>query len=57
MATSKGQILNGKVTGVTKFGAFIALESGDTGLVHISEVADSYVKEVSDFLAVGDEVR
>ena len=57
MSISKGQILKGKVTGVTKFGAFVALESGETGLVHISEVADTYVKEVSDFLAVGDEVK
>ena len=41
MSTAKGQILSGKVSGITKFGAFISLENGDTGLVHISEVADT----------------
>ena len=38
MSIEKGQILSGKVSGITKFGAFISLENGDTGLVHISEV-------------------
>ena len=57
MSTEKGQILSGSVSGITKFGAFISLENGDTGLVHISEVADSYVKDVNEFLKVGDEVK
>ena len=57
MSTAKGQILSGNVSGITKFGAFIQLENGDTGLVHISEVADSYVKDVNEFLKVGDEVK
>lgn len=57
MSIAKGQILSGNVSGITKFGAFISLEDGNTGLVHISEVADSYVKDVNEFLKVGDEVK
>ena len=57
MSIAKGQILSGNVSGITKFGAFISLEDGNTGLVHISEVADSYVKDVTEFLKVGDEVK
>ena len=43
-----GSIVDGKVTGITKFGAFVALPEGRSGLVHISEIAYSYVNEVSD---------
>lgn len=57
MVVAVGNIVNGVVTGITKFGAFVKLEDGTTGLVHISEVADTYVKEVSDFLKEQDEVR
>lgn len=52
-----GAILEGKVTGITKFGAFVGLPGGRSGLVHISEVAYSYVSEVSEFLSVGQEVK
>lgn len=52
-----GSILTGKVTGITKFGAFVELESGKTGMVHISEVAATYVKEITDHLSVGQEVK
>ncbi len=51
-----GSIVDGKVTGITKFGAFIALPEGKSGLVHISEIAYSYVNEVSDFLTEGQDV-
>ncbi|MFZ7101376.1 MAG: S1 RNA-binding domain-containing protein [Peptococcaceae bacterium] len=57
MSISKGQIVEGVVTGITKFGAFIELPGGVTGLVHISEVADNYVKDVSDYLKEQDKVR
>lgn len=57
MAIAVGEIYTGTVTGVTKFGAFVKIDERTTGLVHISEVADTYVKEVSDFLTVGDEVK
>lgn len=56
MAIEVGAKLQGKVTGITNFGAFVELQPGITGLVHISEVADNYVKSVSDHLKVGDEV-
>jgi len=52
-----GSILEGKVTGITKFGAFVALPGGRSGLVHISEIAYSYVSEVSEFLKEGQEVK
>jgi S1 RNA binding domain protein len=51
-----GAKLEGKVTGITNFGAFIELQGGITGLVHISEIADSYVKDVKDHLKVEDVV-
>ena len=54
---SVGSILDGKVTGITKFGAFVALPEGKSGLVHISEIAYSYVNEVSDHLKEGQEVK
>ena len=57
MQAEVGQILDGKVTGVTKFGAFVDLQGGLTGMVHISEVSDTFVKEIADFVKVGDEVR
>ncbi len=52
-----GDIMEGKVQGITKFGAFIELAGGVVGLVHISEIADTYVKEVKDFIKEGDEVK
>ena len=52
-----GSIVEGKVTGITKFGAFVSLPDGRSGLVHISEIAYSYVNEVSDFLKEGQPVK
>ena len=57
MELGVGSIVEGKVTGITKFGAFVALPDGKSGLVHISEIAYSYVNEVSDFLSVGQQVK
>lgn len=56
MAIEVGTKLEGKVTGITHFGAFVDLAGGVTGLVHISEVADSYVKDIHEHLKVGDTV-
>ncbi|SHN37447.1 S1 domain-containing RNA-binding protein [Gracilibacillus kekensis] len=56
MSIEVGSKLQGKVTGITNFGAFIELPGGKTGLVHISEVADNYVKDINEHLTVGDEV-
>ena len=57
MEASIGSIVDGKVTGITKFGAFVSLPDGRSGLVHISEIAYSYVNEVSDFLQLGQKVK
>lgn len=57
MPLEVGAILEGRVTGITKFGAFVDLPEGKTGLVHISEIADTYVKDINDFLQEGQEVK
>ena len=57
MQLEVGNIVEGKVTGITKFGAFIELPGGKTGMVHISEVAASYVKEISDYLSLNQMVK
>jgi S1 RNA binding domain protein len=57
MPIAVGSILEGVVTGITNFGAFVQLPSGETGLVHISEVADSYVKDINDFLKKSDQIK
>ena len=57
MELGVGAIVDGKVTGITKFGAFVALPEGKSGLVHISEIAYTYVNEVSDHLREGQEVK
>ncbi|MDL4842547.1 S1 domain-containing post-transcriptional regulator GSP13 [Aquibacillus rhizosphaerae] len=54
---TEGQVLEGKVTGVQPYGAFVALNDQIQGLVHISEVTHGYVKDINDFLTVGDEVK
>ena len=57
MAIEVGQKLSGKVTGITNFGAFISLPENKTGLVHISEVSNGFVKEIASILTVGQEVE
>ncbi|MBM7555139.1 S1 domain-containing RNA-binding protein [Thalassobacillus pellis] len=57
MSIEVGSKLQGKVTGITNFGAFVELPDGQTGLVHISEVADNYVKDINDHLSEGDQVE
>lgn len=57
MEPQVGSIIEGKVAGITKFGAFIALEGGQSGLVHISEVANTFVNDVHDFLQEGQPVK
>ena len=52
-----GSVLEGKVTGITKFGAFVSLPEGKSGLVHISEIAYSYGNDVKDHLKEGQEVK
>ena len=57
MELAVGTIISGKVTTITKFGAFVALPGGKSGLVHISEVASAFVGDVHDFLTEGQEVQ
>ena len=57
MELQVGSILEGKVTSITKFGAFVALEGGKSGLVHISEIANTFVNDVHEFLQEGQEVK
>ena len=57
MVIELGSVVEGKVTRLTNFGAFVALEDGKSGLIHISEVADEYVNNISDFLEDGQTVQ
>ena len=57
MAIEVGSVVEGVVTGITNFGAFVELPEGKTGLIHISEVADVYVSDVHDFLKEHDKVK
>lgn len=56
MSVAVGAKVNGKVTGITNFGAFVDIGDGQTGLVHISEISDQFIKDIHDVLSVGDEV-
>ena len=53
---SVGSVVAGKVVKVMNYGAFVDLEGGGSGMIHISEVANTYVKDIGDYLKVGDEV-
>ena len=52
-----GAIYDGTVTGLSKFGAFVKLDNGTSGMVDISEVASEYVSDISQHLAEGDKVK
>ena len=53
----KDKVLKGKVTGIQPFGAFVALDDETQGLVHISEISHDYVKDVNEYVQVGQEVE
>lgn len=57
MALEVGNIVEGKVSGITKFGAFVDLPEKKVGLVHISEISDAYVTDVNEFVKVKDVVQ
>ncbi|MCM1578359.1 MAG: S1 RNA-binding domain-containing protein [Ruminococcus sp.] len=57
MTPEVGKIYEGKVTGITKFGAFVEIEPKVTGMVHISEVANTFVNEIKDHLTEGQQVK
>ncbi|MFD1205458.1 MULTISPECIES: S1 domain-containing post-transcriptional regulator GSP13 [Sporosarcina] len=52
-----GEELSGKVTGIQPYGAFVALDDDTQGLVHISEITYGFVKDINEYLSVGDEVK
>ncbi|MDR2525347.1 MAG: S1 RNA-binding domain-containing protein [Oscillospiraceae bacterium] len=57
MSVEIGALLDGKVTGIIEFGAFIDLGDGKTGMVHISEIAQNYVTNIRDHLSIGQDVH
>ena len=57
MGIEVGMILEGKVSGITKFGAFVDLPDSKTGMVHISEVAPTFINEISDYVKMGQTVK
>ncbi len=57
MTPEVGTIIEGVVTGITNFGAFVTLSDGKTGLVHISEIADAYVKDINDYVKRNEKVQ
>ena len=57
MQVEVGKIYDGKITGITNFGAFVDIDKETTGLVHISEVALEYVKDIKEHLNVGQDVK
>ena len=52
-----GNIYDGKVTGITKFGAFVQIAPGKSGMVHISEISNKFIKHPMDAVSVGDTVK
>jgi predicted RNA-binding protein with RPS1 domain len=54
---TEGSVVSGEVVAIKPFGAFVKLESGETGLVHISQISTKYVEKVEDELQVGDTVK
>ena len=52
-----GQIVEGKVTGLQPYGAFVAIDKNLSGLIHISEISDGFVKNIHSFVEVGQVVR
>lgn len=57
MPVTVGKVVEGTVTGITNFGAFVELPEGESGLVHISEISDDYVKKVADYLKKDQKVK
>ena len=51
-----GGIVKGQVTGIEKYGAFVSIDSTYSGLIHISEISNDFVKDINDFLSVGEDV-
>lgn len=52
-----GDIVKGQVTGVTKYGVFVSLDNNYTGLVHISEISESFIHDVGYYYKIGDIIK
>ena len=52
-----GDIISGKVTGIEKYGIFLSLADGSSGLIHISEISDQFVRNVSDYVVMGETIK
>ena len=57
MGLEIGAVCNGKVTSITKYGAFVALGDGKSGMVHISEISHTYVNDINEHLKNGQDVK
>lgn len=57
MQLAVGSIVEGKIAKITNYGAFVDVEGGGTGMIHISEIANTYVKDINDHVKVGDSVK
>ena len=57
MGLEVGTVCEGKITSITKYGAFVSLEGGKSGMVHISEISHTYVNDINEHLQVGQEVK
>ena len=53
----KGKIVTGQVTGIEKYGIFVSLDEFYSGLIHISEISDGFVKNIKDYVEIGETIR
>lgn len=53
----KGKIVTGQVTGIEKYGIFVSLDEFYSGLIHISEISDGFVKDIKDYVGVGETIK
>ena len=52
-----GKTVEGSITNITNFGAFVSIEGSEEGLVHISEIANEFITDISEFVSIGDKVK
>ena len=57
MKYKKNDIVRGKVTGIESYGIFLLLDDNVTGLIHISEISDSFVKNIADYVEIGEVIQ
>jgi len=57
MSLEIGSVVEGKVTSVMPFGAFVSIEGNNSGLVHISEITNEYIENINDYIKNGDKVK